>query len=347
MVSIFSPGAQAATGKNVVLILDTSLSMVGYGGKDILGKVKDSINSNIDGLESGDQVTFMTFDTRIRIFPTVLLKDTNDRDILKKYISMTEATGPWTYTYKMIQAVFQKADEIAASDPKRQMVIVVMTDGIDDPPPESRKDQLNITKRGTRYQDKDWWVYFVNFQDLKNGNKAGDKLKKDISGVTDHVTVINNSDPRIAIGQDLTSQVKSDEAAAGFRYWAFLVAAVVALLVILLVIFTRRAAQLKVKGRLEYWNNDLLNPYIEHFEMTHFNEKAIVVGHGIGCHLNIREFEVKNPFVIRAIRHNGAIYPSLQYDKETVVEFKNREQGDILEDGDIFIVGNFTFKYMK
>ena len=340
--------AQAAAGKNVILILDTSLSMVGYGGKDILGQVKNSINGYVDSLGEGDQVTFMTFDTRIRIFPTVLVKDSNDRDILKKYISMTEATGPWTYTYKMIQAVFQKADEIAAStDKKRQMVIVVMTDGIDDPPPESRQDQLNIAKIGTRYQDKDWWIYFVNFQDLKKGDKAGEKLKQDISGVTDHVTIINNPDPEKAIGQDLNASVKSDETAAGFRYWAFVIAVIVAALIIFIIIMARRAAQLKVAGRLEYWNNDLLNPYIERFDMTQYHAKSIIIGRGVGCLLNIREFEGRKPFAISAIRHGGAVHSVLSYDADLTVEFINREQGAVLEDGDMFKISNFTFKYMK
>ena len=134
----FVPGYLfARKSKNIVLVLDTSMSMVGQaGGRDILGKVKKSIMEYIDqSVEDGDRVTFVTFDTDARIYPTVLVDDDNDRDILKKYITMTEAAGLWTYTYKMIYKVFQAAEKLEKEEDGRNTEIVIMTDAIDDPPP--------------------------------------------------------------------------------------------------------------------------------------------------------------------------------------------------------------------
>jgi len=103
----------ARQSKDIILVLDTSMSMIGRaGGKDILEKVKRSINDYIDQVGDGDRVTFVTFESDVKIYPTVLVDDDNDRDIIKKYISMTEATGLWTYTHKMIMKVFDEAEKL-------------------------------------------------------------------------------------------------------------------------------------------------------------------------------------------------------------------------------------------
>ena len=43
--------AETASNKDVILVLDTSLSMRGYGGKDIFDSVKQSVNQFIDKLQ--------------------------------------------------------------------------------------------------------------------------------------------------------------------------------------------------------------------------------------------------------------------------------------------------------
>ena len=102
--------AASVTNKDVVLVLDTSLSMIGYQGRNIMDDVKKSVYTYIDSLQDGDRVTFVTFDEDVKIYPQVVIDDQNDRDIVKKYISVTEAKGQWTYTLKMLQTVFGIAD---------------------------------------------------------------------------------------------------------------------------------------------------------------------------------------------------------------------------------------------
>ena len=77
----------SAANKDVILVLDTSLSMVGYQGKNIFESVKGSVDSYLDTLQDGDRVTFVTFDEDVKAYPQVLIDDQNDRDIVKKYIS--------------------------------------------------------------------------------------------------------------------------------------------------------------------------------------------------------------------------------------------------------------------
>ncbi|HQP47371.1 MAG TPA: VWA domain-containing protein, partial [Spirochaetota bacterium] len=97
-----------AGGKDMILVLDTSLSMIGKGGggKNIFPKVKDSLGKFISKLEEGDTLTVMTFDTGVTTYPTVKITGDNDKDIVKQYVSLVEAKGQWTHTMKMMKTVF-------------------------------------------------------------------------------------------------------------------------------------------------------------------------------------------------------------------------------------------------
>ena len=337
--------------RDVILVLDTSLSMMGYGGKNIMSRVKESVSRYIDNLEDGDRVTFVTFDTDVRIYPTVLIDDENDRDIVKKYISVTPVKGKWTHTYYMIQSVFKKADELEKDEDDRQVVIVVMTDGIDDPPPYALKSRLDIKEISSRYEDKNWWIFLVNLVDLKKSKEVAKaeqeksvKLQEELKKVSNKAEVIMPEGPEKAI-EDIE---KTEKKNAGFVV-PFIIAILVIALILALLYYFKKQSELKVRGRLEYWNNDLIKPFIENFNMTRYAAREIVVGSMLGCQLNIREFEIRHPFKIKAVRGpQKDVKMAIQAGgQEYTIEFKNREPGEFLEDGDIFQVNNYSFKYFK
>jgi hypothetical protein len=333
--------------RDVILVLDTSLSMMGYGGSNIMDKVKTSVSGYIDKLEDGDRVTFVTFDTDIRVYPAVIVDDANDRDIIKKYISITPVTGKWTNTYSMMQAVFKQAEILEKNNDGRQIVIIVMTDGIDDPAPDNSGARLNIKEIATRYEGNDnWWIYLVNFSDIKAKDKAArDRdaaLKKELQRVSDKSDIIQaGTDPNLGIKEVEKREIQN-------RSYAVLavIGLVIAAIAIFLLLLLRRLRQLKVRGRLEYWNNELIKPTIETFSMTKFMRRDIFIGSIMGCQLRIREIEIRTPLRLSAVRVKGETKLALQWpSQEYSVEFRNRPAGDYIEDGDIFQVKNFTFKY--
>ncbi len=331
----------ARDNRNVILVLDTSMSMIGYGGKDILERVKTSIKNYIDKLEDGDTVTFMTFDTKVTAYPTILVDDENDKDILKKYISMIEAKGKWTYTIRMIKTVFKKAEEITKleKDEEKQTVIVIMTDALDDPPPGRRRDRFNMKSLSSEYSGKDWWIYFVSFTELKKNRKIVDELKKELEKVSKKTKIIEAKD----MPERGMKEVEKDHpAGGGVPLWVILLVGVIAGGIIVLVI-ARRGPSVVVTGTLEYWNNDILDPYIEKHDLGRHVTDEIVVGKGVNCHLKLHELEIPGTFSIYADKKE----PGLRIKTSGGVEFsfKNKDAGNILEDGDIFEVGNFSFKY--
>lgn len=339
--------AFGASRKDVLLVLDTSLSMAGHGGKNIMENVKGSISRYIDDLEDGDRVTFITFDVEVKIYPTVLVDDENDKDIIKKYISITPATGKWTNTYDMIKVVFAKAAELEKKDDDRQIQIVVMTDGIDDPSPAYRKKRMNIKDISTKYEGKDWWIYFVSFSDLKKSKKVSEKketLRKELKRVSKKSAIIESgSDPELGIQEVKEYEKKNESILVPLLIALFIIA-----LVIVILYFLKKQGELKVAGRLEYWNNEVLNPFIENFDMTKYLEREIVVGSVLGSHLHLRELQGHSGFSIKAVRGpDKDVVLQLISGEGNVVEFKNREQDNFIQEGDVFQVNNYTFKYFN
>ena len=223
----------------------------------------------------------MTFDTAVRVFPTIFVDDDNDRDILKKYISMTQAKGLWTNTYYMIQAAFSKAESLETEeDNDRQIVIVVMTDGIDDPAPDSLDKRLNIKEISSRYSNKDWWVYLVNLSELRQTKKVA-ILKKELDKVTRHATIIEaGKDPAKGIQQDLQKDIEDKDNGTGDIILTILLVLIIIAAILGLIYFFTRYSSLRVTGILEYWSSEVLDPYITNVNLTKKGARTVYVGKG-------------------------------------------------------------------
>jgi hypothetical protein len=333
--------APAKNNKDVILVLDTSMSMIGYGGSDIFGQVKNSVSKYIESLAAGDRVTFVTFDSSVKMFPTIIVDDSNDKEILKKYISMTEAKGLWTNTFAMVKTVYEKATELEA-DQTRYTVIVIMTDGIDDPSPDNKKKKVALTDIfGVPGGDR--WVYLVNFNDLKN-NENFNKFKEKLVDHGANIKVVDSSDDPAKGLKDVQEEISRMEAEKRTPIWPFI------LLILVIAgaaayILARRNAQLKVKGKLEYWCNEMLNPYTELFDLGRRNIKEVYVGKGPKTLYHISDIYIDKPIIISSVREKGVIKTKITPGDDYKIEYVNRDGGGYLEDGDIFKVENYTFKY--
>lgn len=345
--------------KDLILILDTSLSMVGYGGDNILPQVKKSLPVYIEQLEEDDSITFITFDTEVKIYPTVYIDDEKNKDSLIDYIKNVQATGKWTYTKQMIQAAMSKAQELEEKDEDRQQVIVVMTDALDDPPPDSRKDRLNIKDIAENYKDKDWFIFFINFGKAGENQKLAQIQKELKTSVTEYTHVIDAKETKAqtiekniakTIEEDLSTNIdemttKRIEKEGSFPIIPLLIAILIIIILLLILYYFKTYSKVKVSGQLEYWDHTMLSPYFEKYNLTKQNVKEILIGKKGSCNLTIREIEINDPFRITATRVNGEIKNTLQPGKGYNIEYVNKEPGGYLKNGDIFKVANYTFKY--
>jgi len=350
---LFSSTLYAAKNKDLVLVLDTSLSMAGYGGKNIFPRVKESLPKFIDQLEEGDSITFISFDTEVKVYPRIVIEDESNRDVIKKYISMVEARGKWTYTMRMMRTMFATAQELDDEYPDREKVIVVLSDALDDPPPWHSGARFNIKSIAEEYSGKEWFIHFVSLGNLKQNEKVSKITEQVKKNVSDYTTMIEGQDsPEKSITEDLPREMTSmiekkreKERMFFTRPWFIVILVVIVILAVLY--FLKKLSELKVRGRLEYWNNELLEPYIEQYNLTSQNSKSVFIGKGVGNQLNIRDFSVRKPVVITATRESGEVKCTVSTTGEESIEFKNREPGKYLRDGDIFKVANYTFKYFE
>jgi len=345
--------AASVANKDVILVLDTSLSMVGYQGRNIMDDVKKSVYTYIDSIQDGDRVTFVTFDEDVKIYPQVVIDDQNDRDIVKKYISMTEAKGQWTYTLKMLQTVFGIADTITKDNQSqsqvnpRNVVIVIMSDGLDDPPPAKSKERFDLKKIAEQYSGNDWWIYLVNLAEMEKSKEisaAQQKLKDELSKVSGNTMFIDGENPEKAINEDLRKDVEQKEWSQFKKILPFIILALLLILIIILVLM-KRAGTVKVKGALDYWNHELLKPEVLSVSLTALNFKKIPVGRAVTTGVRIRDFESRNVFTLQAVREKGVIRVKITSEEGLDVGFKNKDFDGYVNDGDIFSASNFSFRY--
>ncbi len=350
--TLVMPGACGAREqKDMILVLDTSMSMIGSGGRNIMAGVKEGLDKFIDQLEVGDSFTFITFDTEIKLYPIVYIHDKNDKDILKKYVSVIEAKGAWTYTQEMIRNVFRTAQSLEEKEKSRQRVIVVLTDALDDPPPGRRHERFDIKKIAKQYNNKDWFIFFVNLGDLETGRKI-EKTKKDIKdNISPYTRVVDGTNiPGKVIEKQLMRDVRDMSAERRENEKTFLSSpwflGGLALLIALVVLFlVRRYLGLRVSGVLDYWNNTIIDPYINTINLSRQESRKISIGRGGGCTVNIRDIEIAEPFWVVARSDKGVIKCALQWGNSYTIEFQNGVKGEFLKDGDVFKVANYTFKY--
>ena len=343
--------SNAGTDKDLILILDTSLSMAGSGGKNILPQVKKSIPVYIDELDDNDSITLITFDSDVKISPTIYIGDEKNKKSLIKFISGIKATGKWTYTKKMITSVLQKAQELEARDNDRQQVIVIMTDALDDPPPGKINARLNIKEVSKSYKDKNWFVFFINFGKISENSKLSRlqrEIKKNITAYTEIIDA--KDDPRKGIEDELKKNIdkmaetrKADE---GFSFTSLFIALLIIAIILAVIFYLKGFSLLKVAGGLEYWDHTLLEPYIETFDMTKQNSKEIIIGKK-AAHLIIREIDSSSPFIIAAVKDNNIVKNIVKAGQDSNIEFINCDPNVPLKNGDMFRTANYTFKYIS
>lgn len=343
----------ASANKDVILVLDTSLSMVGYQGKNIFESVKGSVDTYLSTLQDGDRVTFVTFDEDVKVYPRVMIDDQNDRDIVKKYISITEAKGQWTHTLKMLKTVFALADQITKeseqnkAELKRNVVIVIMSDGLDDPPPSRAKEKFNLKKVAEQYSGNDWWIYLVNLDELQKSKEisaAQQNLLDELGKVSGNTSILDGSDPDKAINEELRKDVESKEKEQFYRLLAVVSGFLILILLIVFIFIKMRSV--KIAGRLEYWSHELLKPEVHVLSLTAFGKKEIILGRGPSCTAKIREYESRYPFVLKAVRKSGKILIAVSHEEGLDFGFKNKESDGYLYDGDIFSASNISFRYI-
>ncbi|MGB9606161.1 MAG: VWA domain-containing protein, partial [Bryobacteraceae bacterium] len=151
---------------DLILIVDTSRTMVGEaGGQNIFPEVKRVLKELIDKANAGDNVILISYDATVQAYPAALINDQRDKDRLKAIVDRLPAKGDWTYTAAAIQEGLAEAKRLddAQGAHKHVKVVILLTDGLNNPPPGVRGSaaEVRLEEVARRFAGMPWFVWQV------------------------------------------------------------------------------------------------------------------------------------------------------------------------------------------
>lgn len=354
--------------KDVIVVLDTSLSMIGRGGRNIMPQVKESLSRFVDIIRVGDSFTFFTFDSEVQEYPTINIRDENDIDIVKNYVGIVEAKGQWTFTMKMLQAVLKKADEIEkrneaaliapdedkkdedVSASERQIVLIILTDALDDPPPVEKNKQLNIESIASKYSSQDWFVYFINLGELENNAKVQSLREGFQKNITENTEIIDASgDVQEPIEEKLEQSIKKNERIAVRKpiyqsAWFYIVLFLL-LLGVFAVFYLIHNSKIKLFGTIEYKNKIVLGAQFQSINLERYEARRIAVGKDSLCQVRLSDFDSHKSLVFEAAFIDNELHVFVNTDQGINIKVLAGKGEPYLSDGVHFEAGGYEFVY--
>jgi len=355
--------------KVLILVLDTSKSMAHKEGDEkttIMEDVKLAIKELIDELNIGDIMYLITFDEEVIKYEPVRITDENSKEILKDYITKIRATGKWTYTAEAIRKLFEKARESENLHPNYSIQIVVMTDGVDDPPPSKKNDRLNINLVAG-YKGSKWFIYYVVLDRLddnllpilKNVVKDEERLKiytkkrkQEIKQITREITrEMKKSHPTKTKNKIKVKPVsKKEKENKGITY--ILLAGVGFIVIFLLagfVIYRHLSEKrLRIYGVLSYWKKDIDFSKKTDVELHTYAKNRITIGRELGVDIRIPDLNVFAPLIMVAkYRSFWSFYKEykilLETKQDIFLEYINQQVPSEISYNDSFRYANYIF----
>jgi len=171
-----------------LLIVDTSGSMQNTYSKkkkkqlSIIDALKKELINFIAKVKEDDRLHIFRFDKNIELLGRIEIENEEDREKAREIIKNIKATGPWTFTLAMLARIQREAKILRAGD--RQTVILIFSDGKDDPPPQNKKLNFSLPslKKETENEykefkakhllsslvEKDEFIYYITLNNLQN-----------------------------------------------------------------------------------------------------------------------------------------------------------------------------------
>ncbi len=170
---------------DMVLIIDTSKTMRGAGGAaNIFPRVQDVSRGFLSDLRLEDTFTLIAFDSDSRVEPTVLLASEDERQKLSDKITALRPEGDWTYTADALLNGLAEADRLAKQYPTHTQVVLILTDGLNDPPKGARASAPSLKAVTEPYAGRPWYVYQVQL-----GPEVDEALSKALKSFTNGITI--------------------------------------------------------------------------------------------------------------------------------------------------------------
>lgn len=185
IILICSAGAVSADSIDLVVLLDTSESVFPIFDDLINIVIEDSIE---DHLQLGDYFHLLSFAGSPQIEASRRIDSAEDMEEVLAHLLLLQPLGNYTDLLRALQFVYQFTSDLPGG---RKKIVVILTDGIHDPPPDSpfaygkrdiEKDLAHITDQIKR---KDWDVRIIRLPSPGNTSASGPSAAEADSGAAE------------------------------------------------------------------------------------------------------------------------------------------------------------------
>ncbi|MFN4245084.1 MAG: vWA domain-containing protein [Brevinematia bacterium] len=199
--------ANLAFSTTYIIVIDTSLSM----NRRVIDNTRlfdialKSLSNSLYSLKKGDIVYIVDFNEKVNIRPPIKIKDENTKEVIYKVMVGLQPYGKWTFTYQMLEeiSILIKSNNINPVDSK----VIIISDGIDDPPVKSKKYFVNLEKISTLFDPKQL-IYYISLEKLSQNKTKKTELSEKLKSTSQIVVVeVENTNQ---LTQSIEKSFKSD-----------------------------------------------------------------------------------------------------------------------------------------
>ena len=153
---------------DLILVTDCSRSMVGKGGpRNIFSEVKAAAKDLVDWVPPGGSFVLVAYDADVRLLPAVAIYGDRERNFARKAIDNLVASGNFTFTSQAVAESLKEAGrlheaQLARGESPRRKLVILLTDGIDDPPPHAVGDARIVLEDVARqFGEMPWYFWQI------------------------------------------------------------------------------------------------------------------------------------------------------------------------------------------
>lgn len=344
--------------KDYLLVIDSSGSMQ---ERNTLKRVKASMPGLLDAFEKGDRVTLLQFDASVREVASVELKGEEERKQLQSAIEGMQAKGMHTDMAALLLDL--KGRAAAMEKEGRKAHIIVLSDGLDDPRPQSGRKRGQVDLGQFRSQEesplKESFVYYISLGEIANPaleeqlKKLSPKSQTYLAGARNDTGKPAETKPgEQTTPEQALSQVGSDvkkNAILEFigNYWMYavgllLLIGLIALIVWLVRNMTRGEA---LYGTLLYYPEGIQFPNKNTFTLDKLGRSAVTIGAKQGSRLRIKDLGTTELFSFKGkkVGPNLCLRPLGKSARN--IQFVSQRQQGLISPGDRFRIGDYSFVF--
>ena len=348
--------------RDYLIIIDTSGSMADQ--HRTLEKVQSGMSSFLESVQTGDSVTLMRFDTEVGESASFTINEEADRQRVVDEVGRYRAEGRYTNMGAMVSALQSQIEQL--KKPDRELFIVVMSDGKDDPPPWHRTEPLDLGEFRDPEAGSEADPYYIYYISL--GRVTDPALQQQLETLAPERVRTVEAAPgqpagaggpggEAATPESNAESVGLSQAAReidetsfwqSFRRWGIWIAAVVAglfLIGLIALLIYRFLNRHQVKGSLVYYEDGVGAPVKNRYVLDKLKRSKVEVGQKLGADLRLRQAGVSRNVELKAKVVKGQNYLKASSCDYALMKFLEQSRDGLISPGDRFKLGNYILEY--